>query len=1177
MAKKHREPDDLITLFDLLEMAEKLDGQSSSREIGDMIARLQEKYQDAVRREEAEERKAQEEKKRRKEDEERRQHEIYVEEVTSMDLPLDWNNVFDSDPRTQGVHTDSISDALIICLSSLGRVDIEFISSITGADYKTVISTLKGSIYQNPDTWNNCFYQGWETADEYLSGNLIRKLETAKKANKEYLGYFADNIKAIEKVLPPTLSADDIYITLGSPWVPADIIDDFMEHLFGDPLRYWSPEYVYNNMSGLVEQMQTKHDEITGSWNIPDKSRYPSSVGTMVTYGTDRIGALHIIEKTLNMKTPAIYDEVRCRSNKSGKKRVLNQTETMAAVGKQKKLIKAFQDWVWTDKSRKKRLEDIYENKFGCVRKRTFDGSFLTFPGMSPSVQLYPYQKDAVARIIFTPNTLLAHDVGAGKTYVMVAAGQEMRRMGLSKKNLYVVPNNIVGQWRNIFLTLYPDAKLLCVDPKSFTPDKRQDVLRKMRDNDYDGIIIAYSCFDMIPVSKDYYLDELKTVKELVTNAMNSSGKQTAELKRKAKSLNEGFAEMIRNLDDSDEDVYFDELGVTRMFVDEAHNYKNVPLETQSDHVLGINCKGSKKCQNMMDKVHAIQKLNDGKGVIMATGTPITNSITDAYVMQKYLQSGELAMLDLQNFDSWTGMFAEKVAGFEIDVDTSKYRLAERFSKFHNLPELTSLLSSFADFHYVDKSDGLPDYDGHTDSLIGKTAQFQEYMEKISLRADNVRNHIVPRTVDNMLKITTDGRKAALDLRLVDSRAQFSYQSKVARCVENVSEIYFRTKDDLRTQIIFCDISIPKNKFNIYDELKDRLVFRGIPKDEIAFIHEAETDTKRAQLFEKVRKGEIRVLIGSTSKLGMGVNVQDKLVAIHHIDVPWRPADMTQREGRILRPGNTNKKIYIFRYITEGSFDAYSWQLLETKQHFISDLLSGSLSQRSGEEIESTILDYGEVKALAIGNPLVKKRVEAANELTRYITLQRKAVENRLQMEQELLEIPGRVKNQKGLIESCNADIKAYAAWKEANSISEDNTSAKKEESERRRRIRERLGAALISHILEPRETFFEAYRGFEIILPANLTMEKPFIYLKKTGKYYLELGSSEIGHLIRIDNFLDSLGEHLASLKIALKKLQDRELDIKNELAKNENYIDKIEEYKQIVSDIDKKLGVSK
>jgi superfamily II DNA/RNA helicase len=428
-----------------------------------------------------------------------------------------------------------------------------------------------------------------------------------------------------------------------------------------------------------------------------------------------------------------------------------------------------------------------------------------------------------------------------------------------------------------------------------------------------------------------------------------------------------------------------------------------------------------------------------------------------------------------------------------------------------------------------------------------------------------------------MLKITTDGRKAALDLRLVDSTAQFTYQSKVARCVENVSGIYFRTKDDLLTQIIFCDISIPKNTFNIYDELKDRLAFQGIPKDEIAFIHEAETETKRAQLFEKVRKGEIRVLIGSTSKLGMGVNVQDKLVAIHHIDVPWRRADMTQREGRILRPGNTNKKIYIFRYITEGSFDAYSWQLLETKQHFISDLLSGSLSQSSGEEIESTILDYGEVKALAIGNHLVKKRVEAANELTRYVTLQRKAVENRLQMEQELLEIPGRVKNQKGLIESCNADIKAYAAWKEANSISEDNTSAKKEESERRRRIRERLGAALISHILEPRETFFEAYRGFEIILPANLTMEKPFIYLKKTGKYYLELGSSEIGHLIRIDNFLDSLGEHLASLKIALKKLQDRELDIKNELAKNENYIDKIEEYKQIVSDIDKKLGVSK
>lgn len=1162
-----------ISMFDIIKLAGNIDGNYSSEEIESVIDKLREAKYHAKKREEEEHRRKEEEERKRREREEKERKEAHIQEVTCMDLPLDWNNIFNSDVRAQGVHTDSIPDALIISLTTLGKVDIEYISSITGSDYKTVISTLKGSIYQNPDTWGECFYKGWETAEEYLSGNLMRKWKSAKEANKEYNGYFSDNIKAIEKVLPPTVATKDIYITLGSPWVPADIIDDFILHLFGDPFKQGWGSY---HKDEIIESWKTIHDEITGTWEIPCKSRYDHSVGVRKTYGTDKMEALHILEKTLNMKTVAVTDEISCPANNSGKKRVINKAETVAAIEKQQKLIKEFQKWVWKDDARKERLEIIFENNFSCVRRRIFDGSFLDFPGMSPAVQLYPYQKDAVARIIFTPNTLLAHDVGAGKTYVMIAAGQELRRMGLSKKNMYVVPNNIVGQWRNIFTLMYPNAKLLCIDPKTFTPQKRENVLKQIRDLDYDGIIMAYSCFEQIPLSKDYYLEELEAKKEQVAKVVNQKGKATSKLKKKQEAINKALSEIATAIDDMYDTVYFDELGITRLFIDEAHNFKNVPLETKANNVLGINSSGSKRCQDMMDKVHMVQKKNDGKGVVLATGTPITNSITDAYIIQQYLQSGELGMLDLQSFDSWIGMFAERVTEFEIDVDTSTYRLATRFAKFHNLPELTSLLSSIADFHQVDESAGIPAFDGYNDALVSKTPAFAAYLADISTRADDVRQGRVSRKEDNMLKITTDGRKAALDLRLVDSSATFTYLSKVARCAENVADIYFKTYANKSAQIIFCDTSTPKAGFNIYSELKDRLVLLGVPVDEIAFVHDAETETQRSLLFAKIRSGDIRVLIGSTFKLGLGVNIQERLIALHHIDVPWRPADMTQREGRILRQGNTSGKVYIYRYITEGSFDAYSWQLLETKQRFISGLLSGSLTERSGADIEDTVLDYAEVKALAVGNPLVKQRVEAANELTRYMTLQRKLVESRIRLEKELLEIPGQIENQIKLIENCGLDIAYYTEWKKFNPPVEDN-KLKKEEAEKRRLLREFIGTAIKENVLETKEKTLMSYRGFDIVLPANMTSEKPYVWLKRSGKYYIELGDTDIGNLIRIDNHLDSLEEHLIKLKMNLEKLKEKERDIRFELSKDESYTDRIETYKKKVEELDKKLGVDK
>lgn len=1105
----------------------------------------------AALREQEERRRKKQEEERLRAEEEKRQMEAHIEEVTSMDLPLDWENSFNGDSRVQGVHAESIPDGLILSLTTLGRVDIEYISSVTGADYKTVISTLKGAIYQNPETWGECFFQGWETAEEYLSGNLMRKWKAAQAANREYHGYFQDNITALQKVLPDAVAAEDIYVTLGSPWVPVDIIDAFVTHI----LRLHKRPYC-----------GTMHDELTGTWELPCKGLYRHSVQATHTYGTARMEALYILERTLNMKTVAVMDEISCPANKSGKKRVVNQPETTLALEKQQRMIGEFQRWVWSDPLRKKRLETIFEEKFTCVRRRIFNGSFLTFPTMSPQVTLYPYQKDAVARILFSDNTLLAHDVGSGKTYVMIAAGMELKRMGLSKKNLYVVPNNIVGQWEQIFRTMYPQAKLLCVAPKDFTAKKRQAILEQIRDEELDGIIMASSCFERIPLSKDYYMQELEETKEKITQlVMNDHSKATSGLERKKNKIQQALAELAAALDDMYRSVYFDELGITRLFVDEAHHYKNVPIETKVDRVLGISAGGSQKCRDMMDKVHMLQKQNGGGGVVMATGTPITNSITDAFIMQQYLQSGELALLDLQSFDSWIGMFAERVTDFEIDVDTSGYRLATRFSRFHNLPELTSLLASIADFHQADAESGIPACNGYHDALVGKTQELIACLEDVSKRAERVRRGTISRRDDNMLKITTYGRNVALDLRLEEPTAAFTYQSKVARCAENVFDIYSRTHAAKSTQLIFCDTSTPKSGFNIYDELKRLLVAMGVPEETIAYIHDADTEARRSKLFAAVRKGDIRILIGSTFKLGLGVNVQDKLIAMHHLDIPWRPADMTQREGRILRQGNENPLVHIYRYITEGSFDAYSWQLLETKQRFITGLLSGSLTERSGADIESTVLSYAEVKALAVGNPKIKERVETANELARYLTLQKTAIDAHIRLEKERMELPAQIQHQQDIIRQCELDQQFYAQ----NRADLDKTQ--------RKAIREMLFAALSQHILMPNEQALMTYQGFQILLPANMDEKKPFIWLQREGRYYVELGDKELGVLVRIDHALDTLSERCGKLRENLDTLLARQSAVLRELSKQNDYADCIDACKARLEQIDRELGVKK
>lgn len=753
----------------------------------------------------------------------------------------------------------------------------------------------------------------------------------------------------------------------------------------------------------------------------------------------------------------------------------------------------------------------------------------------------------------------------------MIAAGQELRRMRLSRKNLYVVPNNLVGQWDLIFREMYPDANLLCVEPKSFQPKKRQDVLRKVRDEDFDGIIMAYSCFSEIPLSQDCRKDSLSEQIDQIKKQLENKAKAVSALRRILKKLEHDLLELEQASSLLEPDITFDTLGITRIFVDEAHNFKNVAIRSKIDNVLGISGGGSMKCQDMMDKIRMVQKQNDGKGAVLATGTPITNSITDVYVMQQYLQSGELAMLDLQSFDSWVGMFAEQTTEFEIDVDTSSYRLATRFARFHNLPELTGMLASVADFHEADRSAGLPEHDGYRDAVIGKTQEFAAYLSDISKRADMVRHGCVRRRDDNMLMITSDGRKAALDMRLIDPALTFTVQSKVCRCAGNAAAVFHRTVFEQSTQLIFCDVSTPKAGFNIYDELKRLLTGFGVPAERIAYIHDAETEKQREALFAKIRRGDIRILIGSTFKLGLGVNIQDRLIALHHIDVPWRPADMTQREGRILRQGNMNQKVEIYRYITEGSFDAYSWQLLETKQRFINDLLSGSLTARSGSDIEDTVLSYAEVKALAVGNPLVKKRVEIANELRRYQALQRKAVETRMHIEKVLSGLPAEITHQKALIAACREDIVFYQLWLADNPSESDKNKA----AELRRKMRGMLQRALRAHELQPLEKELMTYRGFRIILPANMSLHKPFLWAERSGRYYIELGETETGNLIRIDNRLDTLEKYLEKLEDALGEKQQMQNDLQAQLQKDEGYSEQIMYYRRELEKLDKKLGV--
>ncbi len=1056
-----------------------------------------------------------------------------LDDITNMDLPLDWENAFGNDERTNGVRVDSSADGLILSLNDLGCVDIEYIAQVTGKDLKSVIMDLKGSIYQNPLKWDECFYKGYETQEEYLSGNILVKLKQAEDANNTYDGYFKENVEALKRVLPREARVSDIYVTIGSPFIPSYVIDDFIVALLGrNKISYFNSYLDDSDDSKII------HNEKTGKWIIPKKlkANYRNNLLSYNVYGIKEMTAIEIIEHLLNMTPIEVRKKVDDPYNKKGYRYEIDTDKTLIANERKDRIIKHFQEWVWKDERRKKDIVEAYQYNYGCVRTRHYNGDFLTFPNINKEVNLREYQRSAIARIIFSKNTLLAHDVGTGKTYVMVSAGMELKRMGLSKKNMYVVPNNIVSQWAEAFSYLYPNSSVFTITPSIFTPKERQTTLEIIRDNDFDAIIIPYSCFKMIPI--EY---ECKIKEDDEADGTFKRGKKNEVVKEPIKGIK------------------FEDLGITRLFVDEAHNFKNLPFYVVNS---------SAQCLDMLNKVRYVQKENNGGGVVFATGTPITNSIADCYTMQYYLQNGEMSLIDIKSFSNWIAMFAEVKTEFEIGVDTSSYVLRSRYSKFHNLTELTTLLSLIADFHSSEVSDGIPVCKGRTDVVVPKNDDLKEYLIKISKRADNIKNHVVKAKEDNYLKITTDGRKAALDVRLVDDKAIFRYDSKVNVCSDKVIEIYLKYNKEKLAQLIFCDTSTPKHGFNIYDELKLLLISKGMKESEIAFVHDATTDKELSKLFEKVRKGEVRVLIGSTPKLGIGVNVQDKLIALHHIDVPWRPSDMTQREGRLIRYGNLNKEVFIYRYITEGSFDAYSWQILETKQNFIVNLLKGSLVEHTSSDIESTVLDYAEVKALAIGNPLIKQRVELNNELSRTLLLQKKLVSDRQDLSQQALELPGKIVKAGEAYEKAIQDLDEYKKWSELNKV--DNVS----ESSSRKALREGLVIKLREYVLEKEEKVYGTYRNFDIILPSNLTSSHPYIYLKRNGKYRIELGADSVGNFVRIDNFIDKFDQKVEEYKQNLESLRQKLCDINDTLNNKVDYQSKIDDLVKQIKVIDEKIG---
>lgn len=1047
------------------------------------------------------------------------------------------------------------ADALVGCVNRYGRVDIKYISATCGLPVERVVTDLRGTIFQDPTIFDDEFpwnvYDGWLLRSQYLCGNIWDKLVTARKMNRKFSGHFQDNIKALKSVLPDALELEDIHISLGAPWVPVEVYIDFI----ADLLRFKESPEVYLNKELSV-------------WKVDAPKSEVNSVLNTSTYGTYRISAVKIIEQTMNARTVIVNDYIwdSHRSGYDHYKPILNREETLLAQEKQKAIISAFNSWLYNGNEHRDEIEEAYNDAFAGYTHSPYDGSFLEFSDLNPDIKLYDYQKNAVARILLSnDNVLLAHDVGTGKTYEMVCGVHELKRTGLSDKNLVVVPKNVLKATVDAHKFLYPNDKILAIYSKDFNPTNRNAVLRQIRDGDYTAIYMAYSSFDMIKMSKDYNIKQMqKEISELKIAAANAQhDREENVLKREIKLLEKKLSKYMVEGKET-EYLSFDKLGITTLVVDEAHNYKNVPLYSRTDNIVGMNAKGSTKCEEMAKKCGVVDRL------IFATGTPLTNSLADLFTLQAYLQPEVLKVHQIDTFDLWINTFGERQTNFEIDIDGNNLRPKTRFSCFHNLTELMAMFTQVCDFHNTDNnSNDLPTFNGYENVEVEKSKALSEYLKELSKRCEFVRAKEVKRTEDNLLKITTDGRKSALDVRLAGKFDDIDKPTKTDRCAEKVKALYDAYPGTC--QIVFSDIGTPnKTGFNIYDDLKFKLVCMGIPEDEIAFVHDATSESARSKLFAKMNNGTVRVVIGSTAKLGIGVNVQERLIALHHLSVPWKPADLVQREGRIIRQGNTSAEVFIYRYITKGSFDSYSWQLLENKQRFISSFLSGTSASRNADDISDSVLSYAEVKALAIGNPLIKKRVETANllEHAKIAYRQRQKELNKLKNIMEI--IPRENEDMVRKIENIRKDAAYYKEEKRA--VPKDKRIA----------FGKKLLRALKKNHMKADESMFNnLYQGFAIVLPAYMDKEKPFVYVSQFdsdgNQYRIDMDTDKpMGCSMRIDRLLDNFEERERKLTAAIVKKREEYGNALADYRTGNSHEDEVAALKEELAAIDREIELS-
>ena len=1045
---------------------------------------------------------------------------------------------------------DTASEALAVSLGEKARVDLAYMSELTGKSEEDVAKELAGIIFQNPVT------EKWETADEYLSGNVREKLATAR-VFAENRPEFAINVTALEGVQPKELDASEIEVRIGATWIDPKYIEDFMRETFE------TPDYLFDrNLVGV------QYSDVTGQWNVKGKNADRGNALVNMTYGTSRANAYRILEDSLNLRDTRIFDTIE----EDGKeKRVLNKKETTLASQKQEAIREAFKDWVFRDPERRQTLCAKYNELFNSTRPREYDGSHLKFPGMTPDITLRPHQLNAVAHQLYGDNTLLAHCVGAGKTFEMIAAAIESKRLWLCQKSLFVVPNHLTEQWASDFLRLYPGANILAATKKDFEPANRKKFCSRIATGDYDAVIIGHTQFEKIPLSTERQaamIERQITEIEMAIEAVKAEKGERYTIKQMEKTKKSLNARLSRLNDTSRKDnvVTFEQLGVDRLFVDESHNYKNLFLYTKMRNVAGIAQTEAQKSSDMFAKCQYMDELTGGKGITFATGTPISNSMTELYTNMRYLQYNTLQKLGLGNFDSWAATFGETQTAIELAPEGTGYRAKTRFAKFFNLPELISLFKESADIQTPDMLK-LPVPEAEYENVVLKPSEYQkEMVQSLADRAEAVRDRRVDATVDNMLKITNDGRKLALDQRLINDMLPDEDNSKATTCVDKACEIWEETKEQKSAQLIFCDLSTPKGDgtFNVYEDIRGKLIEKGVPPEEIAFIHDANTEKRKAELFAKVRSGQVRFLLGSTAKMGAGTNVQDRLIALHHLDVPWRPSDIEQQEGRILRQGNMNDKVKIFRYVTEGTFDSYSWQLIENKQKFIGQIMTSKSPVRSCEDIDEAALSYAEVKALATGNPYIKEKMDLDIQVSKLKLLKANHTSQRYRLEDNIAKhYPMQITALKERLEGYRADIQTYAAHKP---VDKDAFSMKI--GNRTYTDKKEAGAALIDMCRSAKQPNMAVtigeFQGFKMSVSFDSFFSKFTISLKGSLSHEVEIGADPLGNLQRLSNALEGMTGKMTDVEQKLSnvehQLETAKVEVTKPFAQEQELAEKLE-----------------